>query len=273
LDILANPLFWISLLVAIGLCAGTITGIMGGSGVVVVVPALMFFAGFPVHVAIGTSLFVDVVASLVASYTYAQNKNLDMSQGVWMAIAAVGGAQLGSLIAASTPSFGLTWDFGIFLIINGAYILKTGMHKITTRISRIRNRRPSNGNKDTAKGRGVTIASILLGLGIGIVSGFIGAGGGMMFLLVLLFVLGYELHVAIGTSTLIMAITAASGSAGYYLHGNLELVAALVISVGTVVSVRLSAVVANRLGEEALGRIIAVIFIVLGVMMLLSVIA
>jgi uncharacterized membrane protein YfcA len=253
------------MLVAIGLCAGTITGIMGGSGVSVVVPALMFFAGFPVHLAIGTSLFVDVMASLVASYTYHQNKNLDMSRGVGMAIAAVVGAQLGSLFAASTPGFGLTWAFGVFLIINGAYILKKGVH-------RIRSSRPSDGDKDMARRRGAIVASVLLGFGIGIASGFVGAGGGNLFLLVLLFVLGYELHVAIGTSTLIMAITAASGAAGYYFRGNLELVAALIISVGALISVRLSAVAANRLGEEALGRIIAVIFIALGVMMLLSVI-
>jgi uncharacterized membrane protein YfcA len=219
-----------------------------------------------VHVAIGTSLFVDVMASLVASYTYHQNKNLDMSRGLWMAIAAVAGAQLGSFIAASTPAFGLTWAFGIFLIINGAYILKKGVHRIGSR-------KQSDENKETTKRRGAIVASVLVGFGIGIASGFVGAGGGNLFFLVLLFILGYQVHVAIGTSTFIMAITASSGSAGYYLRGNLDLIAALIISVGALISVRLSAVAANRLGEEALGRIIAVIFIVLGAMMLLSIIA
>jgi hypothetical protein len=119
------------------------------------------------------------------------------------------------------------------------------------------------------KRRAIAI-SVLLGFGIGIISGFVGAGGGVMFLLVMLLVLGYEPHTAIGTSTLIMAITATSGATSYYLHGNLDIVAALIISVGTLLSSRAGAVGANKLGQDALGRVIALIFIVLGIIVLLN---
>jgi uncharacterized membrane protein YfcA len=243
---------------------------MGGSGVVVVVPILMLFIGFPVYLAIGTSLFVDVVASLVASFTYHQHGNVDLSRGLWMALAAVIGAQFGSLLALSTSESGLSWIFAAFLVLNGAYILKSGMKQITERMSAFAKRRLSvSSNQSATKKRAIAL-SVLLGLGIGIISGFVGAGGGIMFLLVLLLVLGYELHVAIGTSTLIMAITATSGAFSYYLHGNLDIVVALIISAGTLLSSRAGAVAANKLGEDSLGRVIAVILIVLGVVLLLN---
>ncbi|WXG44498.1 MAG: sulfite exporter TauE/SafE family protein [Promethearchaeati archaeon SRVP18_Atabeyarchaeia-1] len=270
MDLLLIPLSLLLVLVAVGLCAGLITGVMGSSGVFVVVPMLTLFLGFPVHLAIGTSLFVDVVASLVTSITYYQHGRLDMSRGVWMAGAAVIGALLGSSFAASTAEVGLNWIFGVFLILNGLYILRTGMKQITDRMSSIANRRLLGGEDPSARRKKAIGVSVLLGLGIGMISGFVGAGGGIMFLLVLLLVLGYELHAAIGTSTLIMASTAASGSFGYYLHGNLDLAVALIISIGTLISSRIGAAAANKLGENTLGRIIALILVMLGAVMLLD---
>ena len=98
MDILADPLFFIPILIGIGVIAGIIVGIMGGSGVVAVVP-LLTILGLDVHTSIGTSLLIDVIASTIAAYTYGQNKHLDLSQGIWMAITAVIGAQIGSFFS------------------------------------------------------------------------------------------------------------------------------------------------------------------------------
>ena len=148
--------------------------------------------------------------------------------------------------------------------------MKSGMKQITERMSAFARRRLNASSDQSATKKRAVALSVLLGLGIGTISGFVGAGGGIMFLLVLLLVLGYELHIAIGTSTLIMAITATSGAASYYLHGNLDIVAALIISAGTLLSSRAGAIAANKLGEDSLGRVIAIILIVLGIVLLLN---
>ncbi|MBS7280977.1 MAG: sulfite exporter TauE/SafE family protein, partial [Candidatus Freyarchaeota archaeon] len=70
----------------------------------------------------------------------------------------------------------------------------------------------------------------------------LGAGGGVMFLLVLIFVLKYPIHGAIGTSTLIMAITATSGAIGYSLNGNINLIIAVIVGAGTILGGRVGAV-------------------------------
>jgi len=109
--------------------------------------------------------------------------------------------------------------------------------------------------------------SLLLGFGIGIVTGILGAGGGGMILIVLIFVLDFPLHVAIGTSVLIMAITATSGTIGYALHGNIKPGAGLVIGFSAVGGGILSALFANRVKEQKLAKAIGIIFMGLGIVM------
>ena len=60
------------------------------------------------------------------------------------------------------------------------------------------------------------IQSIICGSIIGFICGFIGAGGGMMMLLILTSVLGYELKTAVGTSVFIMTFTALTGAISHF---------------------------------------------------------
>lgn len=62
--------------------------------------------------------------------------------------------------------------------------------------------------------------SLLCGTAVGSICGFVGAGGGMMMLLVLVSVLGYELKTAVGTSVFIMAFTALTGAVSHFAIGN-----------------------------------------------------
>jgi uncharacterized membrane protein YfcA len=94
-------------LVVIGLCSGCITGFIGASGVLVVVPALNMLLELPVHTAIGTSLAVDVIASVVVSSVYYRRGNVELRSGMWLALGAVLGAQAGSKLAAYIPEFEL----------------------------------------------------------------------------------------------------------------------------------------------------------------------
>jgi hypothetical protein len=237
---------------------------MGASGVMVIVPALTLFLDFTAHKAIGTSLLVDVIAALVTSYTYHQHHNVNLRAGLWMAFGGVVGAQLGSKIVTFIPEFGLGGFFGIFLVITGIVLWCRG------RIYRFGQLEEINRSSFISLNKRRILASLALGLLIGTISGLIGAGGGIMFLLVLIFILGYPMHLAIGTSTLIMAITAASGSIGYAINGNIDAFAALLAGLAAVIGSRAGATIANRLSGTTLVRIIGSIFVTLGVAMCLT---
>lgn len=80
-----NVMFYL-LAVAIGVVTGGITSLIGASGVMVIVPVLTMFFHVSAHSAIGTSLFVDVIASITVSYTYFKNGNIEIKSGLWMAV-------------------------------------------------------------------------------------------------------------------------------------------------------------------------------------------
>jgi uncharacterized membrane protein YfcA len=86
-------------------------------------------------------------------------------------------------------------------------------------------------------------------------------------MMVLIFVLDYPIHRAVGTSTVIMAVTAASATTGYVMQGNVDAYASLVIVAGTVVGGMGGARFANLASEEILAKIVGGIFLALGLVM------
>jgi uncharacterized membrane protein YfcA len=101
------------------------------------------------------------------------------------------------------------------------------------------------------------------------ISGLFGAGGGLMFLLVLMIVLQFPTYMAIGTSSLIMAITATSETLGYAFQSNVDFSSGIIITVAAVTGGLLSARLANKITEKSLNRIMGTVFACLGVVMVI----
>ena len=104
---------------------------------------------------------------------------------------------------------------------------------------------------------------------IGFICGFVGAGGGMMMLLILTSVLGYELKTAVGTSVFIMTFTALTGAVSHFAIGGAPdwLVFVLCI-VFTLLWARIAAVFANKAEPATLNRATGVVLVVLGLVIM-----
>lgn len=114
------------------------------------------------------------------------------------------------------------------------------------------------------------VQSILCGIVVGFICGFVGAGGGMMMLLVLTSVLGYELKTAVGTSVFIMTFTAFTGAATHMAIGGMPDLFALAICIlATLAGARGSALFANKADARTLNRITGVVLAALGAAMLM----
>lgn len=250
--------FDILAMILIGLVTGLMTGLTGASGVGVVVPMLTILLGFSIYEAIGTSLVVDIVASLAVTITYLKHGQVDRT-GAWIALGSILGAQLGALIATRLPEGGLTAGFGLGMILMGIVIWRRNGGSTA----------PAGAENDAMPKQpfGQIAKAILLGFGIGIMTGITGAGGGIMILFVLILVLKFPMHKAIGTSTMIMAITALSGAIGYSVQGQIDIGAGVVVGLGAVVGGVASARLANTYSEQKLARVAGSIFMVLGVTM------
>lgn len=257
-------------MLGIGFIAGIMTGLIGASGVMVLVPGITML-GYSTFDAIGVSLFADTIASLVVSGTYYKAGNLNLKQGWWIVLGSVLGAQIGSFVSPNVPEVGLGNSFGIFLIVTAIIFWMRGRKSLIPA-----NKEPVTQRYPEIKllkvlRRNVIASGILLGLLVGIISGLLGAGGGVMILLILVFVLNYKMHEGVGTSTFIMAFTAASGALGHAMTGNLPAKAAICSAVGTVVGGRIAARYANKVNEAILGKIVGSIFCLLGIMMLINI--
>lgn len=110
------------------------------------------------------------------------------------------------------------------------------------------------------------IQSLACGILIGFICGFVGAGGGMMMLLILTSVLGYELKTAVGTSVFIMTFTALTGAVSHFAIGGMPDIPVFVLCVVfTFIWARIAAIFANKAKPETLNRVTGVILMLLGI--------
>jgi uncharacterized membrane protein YfcA len=113
------------------------------------------------------------------------------------------------------------------------------------------------------------VQSVLCGIFIGFICGFVGAGGGMMMLLILTSVLGYELKTAVGTSVFIMTFTAFTGAVSHFAIGGMpDLTVFVLCIVFTLIWASIAAVFANKATPKTLNRVTGVILVILGIVVL-----
>ena len=246
-----------------GACGGVVIAIMGASGSLIMVPGLKLFLDFRTQTAMGTSLLLNVIAAVVAAYVFFRHRNIHIRPALWIAAGTVVGAQVGSLFADMIPEAGMSNLFGIFLIPLGIALWRRGIRGVV----RLPTAQSSNALPSVQEWRSRLLA-LGMGLFVGLMCGLFAFGGGLMILMILVFVLRYPLHLAVGTSIFVVAINASSGALGYGLRGNIDVSAALIASVPAMLTGGLGARVANRVSEAKLGKIMGAIFIVLGIAMI-----
>ena len=112
--------------------------------------------------------------------------------------------------------------------------------------------------------------SIIGGTLIGFICGFVGAGGGMMMLFVLTSFLGYQMHMAVGTSVFIMAFTALTGGISHFAIGGIpDVTTAVLCALFTLIWARIAAHIANKASAKTLNRVVGIIMILTSIAILI----
>ena len=240
-----------------GAGAGIGTGFAGMSAAAVITPLLVTFLEIPAYEAVGIALASDVLASAVSAYTYHRNKHLDVRNGLVMMVSVLVFTTVGSYLASLLPNSAMSSTSAMMTLILGVkFILKPVM---TTKES-----------MEAVSKRKRLIQSVVSGVLIGLICGFVGAGGGMMMLLILPTVLGYELKCAVGTSVFIMAFTALTGAASHFVLGGMpDLLCLVACVVFTLLWARIAARIANRAQTKTLNRVVGVVLLIISAVILL----
>lgn len=252
-----------SLLVKVIVCffagagAGIGTGFAGMSAAAVVGPMLVAFLNVPAYEAVGVGLISDVLASAISAYTYKKNGNLDIKNSLPMMISVLILTIIGSLIASFLPerAMGNTMQFAL-IGIGLRFLLKP----VTT----------TKEQMNAGSPRERLIKAIIGGVFVGFICGFVGAGGGMMMLFVLTSFLGYQMHMAVGTSVFIMAFTALTGGISHFAIGGVPDLSILILCVAfTLIWARIAASIANKADSKTLNRVVGVVMILTSIAILI----
>ncbi len=234
-----------------GIGAGLGTGFAGMSAAVAISPILIAFLDMDPYEAVGIALASDILASAISAYTYGKNKNLDIKNGLAMMITVLVFTFVGSWVSSLLPdrtmgnfSISTTLFLGIKFLVKPVNTTKEKMEQADPKKRRIK--------------------SLVWGSLVGYVCGFVGAGGGIMMLLILTSVLGYELKTAVGTSVFIMTFTALTGAVSHFAIGGspdwLVLAACVVF---TLLWERIGAKLANNASTKTMNRVAGVLLVLL----------
>ena len=160
-----NLLFPVLVTFFAGMGAGLGTGFAGMSAAAVISPMLITFLHMDPYMAVGIALSSDVLASAVSAYTYHKNKNLDIKNGLIMMASVLAFTVVGSWVASKVPSATMggfsvfmTFLLGVKFIVRPVMTTKEAMQGVSPQ-------------KRAAQ-------SVVCGVLIGFICGFIGAGGG-----------------------------------------------------------------------------------------------
>jgi uncharacterized membrane protein YfcA len=238
-----------------GLCAGLMTGLIGASAVTFMAGILMVFLNYRAYEAIGISLITDVFASLISAHIYKKAKNIDIKKGLTIGTIAIIFAFIGSILARKIPDLALGDGLGIIILITGITFLnnptKLQKHKLLNYFKKRKN-----------------LASIIIGTSIGLFCGIFGVGGGITILIALIFIMGYPIKIAIGTSILIMAFISLSGGIGHFVAKEFPTMDIIITSISAIIGAIIASKYTNKIPEEKIFKTTGIILIIMSIIII-----
>jgi hypothetical protein len=207
-------------LLAIGIAGGILSGAFGVGGGIILVPLLVTFAGLDQRRAAATSLLAILPTSIAGSITYIANGEIDFIAAAFIAVGAIGGAIIGANLLKRIPIVWLRWAFIVLLLVVAVRLLFV---------------EPERG-EPLALTPWLAVGYLALGLVMGIASGLLGVGGGIIAVPALVGIFGISDLIAKGTSLLVMIPTTITGTVTNYRNGLVDLRSGLIVGAAAAVA-------------------------------------
>jgi uncharacterized membrane protein YfcA len=252
------------LAVGLALLVGGSLGLFGGGGAILTLPILVYALHVEERAAIASSLVVVGCTSAVAAIGPARRGLVVWRVALAFAAAAMTGAFVGGRLAHLFAVQTLLVLFAAVMLAASAMMWRGRSPATTSTSSASTSASPEASTP--AAGRVTTV--LLLGAGVGVVSGLVGAGGGFLIVPALTLVAGLPLARAIGTSLVVIALQSLAGFAGQAAHVHIDMLLVSVVIVAAVVGSWLGAALGRRVPHERLRRAFAVFVAAMAVFVL-----
>ena len=253
-------MFWL-LLGLIGLFVGVFGTLIGAAGGFLLVPVLLFLYPQDTSATITSiSLTVAFFNALSGSVAYGRLRRIDYRSGLLFSLPGMAGAIIGANITTLLSRGIFQVLFGAALLIAAAYLMIWPARKRATSVVTnhpVRKFTDGHGNSYTYSYS--RILGIAIAFGVGLLSGLLGIGGGIIHVPALTQLLCFPIHIATATSHFVVAITTSSAVithifTGAYVHGVRR---ALVLSAGAIIGAQLGARLSQRVSGVLIIRLLA----------------
>jgi len=220
---------------------GVSLGWLGGGGSILAVPVLVYVAGVEAKEAVAMSLAMVGATSLVASLLHQRHGRLDAKTAALFGGAGMAGAFFGAKLTPLVSSAMLLLLFAVVMLSVATLMLVHNRPDVTA------------GEKYAGRWRN----TLLAGAGVGVVTGFLGVGGGFLIVPALVLVAGLSMHMAVGTSLLVITINAAAGFVGHLGASRVPMALTGVLTAAAVAGTFVGARIAGRLPAHGMRRAFA----------------
>jgi len=237
---------------ALALLIGLSLGLLGGGGSILTIPVLHYIMGYGVKAAVPMSLVVVGVTSGVGAATHWREGTLNLRVALWFAPPAVVGAVVGAELGLrASDELRLT----VFAVVMLAAAVAMYFGHVAVAQVREQPRRPP--------------LILLVGGMVGMLTGFVGVGGGFLYVPALVLLGGLPMKQAVGTSLALILISCIAGALRY--HGSLSFDwSAIALFTGiALVGVAIGSRLVRSVSQAALRRGFAVFLLVMGTLVLL----
>ncbi|AKI98199.1 sulfite exporter TauE/SafE family protein [Kosmotoga pacifica] len=198
----------IVILLITGAGVGFASGLLGVGGCFLMVPVQFWVltsigvdSTIAIRIAFGTNLAVVLPTAISGAFGHHRKEAVLWKAGIVLGLTGLAGAFVGGFIATHVPGNFLTIAFGLAILAGAIRMLTAKPIKAESK--------PVNS----------VLTCMLWGFPLGIVSGIIGIGGGVLMIPVMVIALGFDMHQAVGTSTALMIFTSIGGILSYIVNG------------------------------------------------------
>lgn len=244
---------------------GITLGLIGGGGSILTVPVLVYLFGVPPVLATSYSLFIVGATSLIGGFNSWRKGLVDFKTTFLFGITSILTVfVIRKLVIPNIPedivAGNIHVKFSVLtMVLFGLLMLGASFSMIANKITD-----HPGGNK---KNVGILI---LCGTGIGLVTGFLGAGGGFLLIPALVLLLHLPMKKAVGTSLFIIALNSLTGFAGDIGHHQTDWLFLLTVSAIAVAGVFAGGLFSKKINDEKLRKVFGWFVLAMGIYIILK---
>lgn len=261
---LETPVGW-GLLLLVGCVTGTLAGVLGIGGGLLMVPILTLF-GIPLVEATATSLVGVLLSSISGSVQNLRMGDLDWRTSLLLALFGMLTAQVGAWIGDRIPDAALSLAFAVLLVLTIWLMdLKRKLQQQQTAVDTDGNQPEITGNSKSGLQALLPIAFI--GLLAGLLSGLFGVGGGVVMVPLQMLMLAEPIKSAVRTSLGAIVPISVSGLAQHTLNNNVLWIPGIALGLGGILGAQAGTRMLPKLSDRAVNRLFRLFLIGLAVYM------